>query len=381
MSKKCVQVVSIMVLVAFLAVFLFSFLAPLVASAETQSELKDKINKAKSEKQDIMAEKAEIDKKIASIQGEIDNIQGDIDELTSKINQKENELNEVKAKADAQYETMKVRLRTMYEDNSASYITLLFSGESLSDIVSYAELIKQVLNHDDNIYEEFMDTQKEIEKVKGEIETERTQEQEKKSAVEGKKSELKEQTAKLQSTADKLSSDIAAYQKAYDAAEAAQKKAREEAARRAAQAQAQAQSSGNTTYTYSGGKFQWPAPGYSTITSQHGWRTHPILKTQRYHAGIDIGVPMGSTIVAAEAGTVVTATYNPGGYGNYVVISHGSGVSTLYAHNSSLCVSVGQKVSRGQKIANAGSTGLSSGPHCHFEVLVNGVTVNPLSYL
>ncbi|NLO25140.1 MAG: M23 family metallopeptidase [Clostridiales bacterium] len=129
-----------------------------------------------------------------------------------------------------------------------------------------------------------------------------------------------------------------------------------------------------------GGKFVWPAPGYNYITSDYGWRVHPIYKTRKYHAGIDIRVPWGKKIVAAGAGKVIYAnTY--GGYGKTVIIDHGGGITTLYAHNSSLNVKVGTVVTAGTTIALAGSTGVSTGPHLHFEVRKNGEVVNPRPWL
>ena len=376
MNQKLTKIVAVVILICFLSVFAISFLSPfVVGAAQNKSELQNKINKAEAEKKTVLAEKSELETKIDTIQAEIDGIQGDIDKLSSKISEKEVELQEATEKSKAQYESMKIRLRTMYEDNSSSYITLLFSGESLGDIVSYIELIKQVLNHDDNMYDEFLETQTKIEKDKKEIEDARSLEQEKKQSVESKKSVLVSEKSKLQSAADKLTNDIDAYKKAYAEAEAAEQRARAEAARAAAN-----QSSSGATVSPSAAGFIWPAPGNTRITSEYGWRIHPTMGVNKFHSGIDIATPSGVPIVAAAAGTVVTATYNTG-YGYYVVVSHGNGLSTLYAHHSSISVSVGQKVSQGQQLALSGSTGFSTGPHLHFEVLVNGSTVNPISYL
>ena len=123
----------------------------------------------------------------------------------------------------------------------------------------------------------------------------------------------------------------------------------------------------------------WPCPSCHYITSQFGWRYHPIYHTQKYHSGVDIGASYGATIVAADGGTIITAG-SVSGYGNCVVINHGNGITTLYGHMSSIAVSVGQKVSKGQTIGYVGSTGNSTGPHLHWEVTVNGVRQNPLNY-
>ena len=126
------------------------------------------------------------------------------------------------------------------------------------------------------------------------------------------------------------------------------------------------------------GSFVWPATSY-LVTSEYGYRIHPLQGVQKFHSGIDIGAGAGTPIYAAAAGTVATATYNDS-YGNYVLINHGGGNSTLYAHMSSMAVSSGAYVTQGQVIGYVGSTGWSTGPHLHYEVRLNGSTVNPLSY-
>jgi murein DD-endopeptidase MepM/ murein hydrolase activator NlpD len=131
---------------------------------------------------------------------------------------------------------------------------------------------------------------------------------------------------------------------------------------------------------YIGGKIGWPSPGYYKITSPYGYRNHPILKKKKLHTGIDIAVPKGSDIIAANAGKVIYSGYN-GGYGNTIIIDHGGKISTLYAHNSKLLVKVGDEVEKGVAVAKSGSTGLSTGPHLHFEVRENGQHVDPMKYL
>jgi len=128
------------------------------------------------------------------------------------------------------------------------------------------------------------------------------------------------------------------------------------------------------------GVFTWPTPGYTTITSPYGMRYHPILKTRKMHTGVDIGAPMSATIVAADSGKVIYAGWMEG-YGQVLVIDHGNGLSTLYAHQSAFLVSNGQTVTKGQAIGKVGSTGWSTGPHLHFEVRINGSYTDPMPYL
>ena len=132
--------------------------------------------------------------------------------------------------------------------------------------------------------------------------------------------------------------------------------------------------------SYDGGAFCWPAPSYTRVSSEYGYRIHPIYGTQKFHNGVDLAAPGGSPILAAYDGVVVAATYNAS-MGNYVMIDHGDGLYTIYMHASSLLVSAGQSVSRGQKIALVGSTGNSTGNHLHFSVRLNGSYVSPWNYI
>lgn len=383
MSRNLKRIVTIIVLICFIGISLFSVVAPFLVHAEpTQSDIDEvqrkkeaeqqKINEASSQKRDALNEKGEIERKIDTAQSEIDTLQKDIDSASSKIAQKEAELAETEQKAKNQYEAMKLRLRTMYEDNSSSYITLLFSGETLSDIVSFIELIKQLLDYDNNMYDNLIATKKRIEETKKEIEAEKANYQKSQNIFLSKKSELQGLNSELSGTISKLENDIEEYKKAYAEFE------RQEAALKAEIA-GTLQNSSSGGASYSGGQLAWPAPGYTYITSKFGNRLHPTLKVYKLHTGFDIGAPMNASVVAAEDGKVVTAKYNTA-YGNYIVINHGNGLSTLYAHNTTLLVSVGDQVTRGQTIAKVGSTGFSTGPHLHFEVLKNGACTDPAAY-
>lgn len=384
MNSTLKRIVTIIILVCFIGITLFSVIVPFMASAaptqsqvdavtQKKNEQQQKINETKKKQQGFLDEKSAIEKKIESAQSEIDAIQKDIDDASLRIAQKEEELALAEEKAENQYETMKIRLRTMYEDNSSSYIALLFSGENFSDIFSYAELIKQLLNYDNNMYDNLMETKNNIEDSKIAIELEKEKYEQSQSAIISKRDDLKGLESDLNKTISKLNNDIETYKKAYAEFE------RQEAALKAEIA-ATLKKSGSGGASYSGGKLAWPAPGYTTITSPYGYRIHPTLKVYKLHTGVDFAAPMNATVVAAEDGLVVTAQYNSA-YGNYIVINHGNGLSTLYAHNTTLLVSAGQQVSRGQTIAKVGSTGFSTGPHCHFEVLLNGSCTDPMAYL
>ena len=383
MNYNLKKIVTIIILVCFIGISLFSAIVPFLAqAAPSQSDInaiqekkdaeKEKIDKATREKKDALNRKSEIEQKIDSTQSEIDALQDDIDNANTRIAKKEAELAAAEEKADRQYEAMKLRLRTMYEDNSASYISLIFSGESISDTLETIELIKQLLNYDNNMYDKFVTTKNEIADAKKVIETEKSNYEKAQNTHKAKRSELQGLKSELSSTISSLDSDIEEYKKAYAEFE------RQEAALKSQIANTLKNSTSGGA-SYSGGVIEWPAPGYTRITSPFGYRIHPTLGVYKLHTGFDIAAPMNATVVAAEDGNVVTAQYNAA-YGNYIVINHGNGLSTLYAHNTTLLVSAGTQVTRGQAIAKVGSTGFSTGPHLHFEVLKNGTCTDPASY-
>ncbi|NLW65705.1 MAG: M23 family metallopeptidase, partial [Clostridiales bacterium] len=198
--------------------------------------------------------------------------------------------------------------------------------------------------------------------------------------MQAKKADLENQITAAEGVIKQLEADIERYKVEYETNEAQEQAIRNQIGQLEAQLAQQSANNG-TTPTPGTGAYMWPVAGTSTgnVSSYFGYRTHPIFGDQRFHSGVDISAGSGTTIMAADSGTVLSATYHYS-YGNYVVISHGSGSSTLYAHMSSIAVSAGQSVSKGQTIGYVGSTGCSTGPHCHFEIRVGGSLVDPLSY-
>jgi len=237
-------------------------------------------------------------------------------------------------------------------------------------------VVKRVAEYDSDKLEEIESSMTEVEKLKADLLAQKEEVVSLKSEQDSKKEELDGYRKESQDIIDKLQKDIAAFEKEYEIAKQLEAQARAEAERLRRQSDATM----NLPANYTGGKFLWPSNTTRLVTSPYGYRIHPVTGKSRFHAGIDIGAAHGTSILAANDGVVIVSGYNSGGYGNYVVINHGGGYTTLYAHCSSLLVSVGQKVSRGQVIARCGSTGMSTGPHIHFEVQVNGTTTNPMQY-
>ncbi len=406
-NKLIVRVLAMIALVAFLAVSLITIIPTSVGaesaqsklkSAQTkQSELKSKINSTQSQINDNTKKKEAIDSEISKVQAQIDTLNSKISDSNNKIAAKQTELAAAEEESREQYDNYLNRAKMMVERGSVTYLEVLLNSKSFSDLLARYSVVKQIVRYDSQKLDELKAIEQKIASIKTDLENEKANLVSLKADETAQMNTLSAKRAESQQIIAGLEADKSSYEQALDNAEKAEANARAEikrlaeeaekkaAAAAAARAKSSSGSSGGTktsAATYSGkysGSMIWPSSG--SVTSPYSTRVHPVTGKVRKHAGIDIGSPYGSNIVAAAAGTVIVAGYNAGGYGNYVVISHGSGISTLYAHASSLCVSVGQTVSQGQVIAKVGSTGMSTGAHCHFEVHVNGADTNPMQYL
>jgi murein DD-endopeptidase MepM/ murein hydrolase activator NlpD len=338
------------------------------ANLNTSRDVQNAIDGKKAENRNLEKEKEAADQKVAAIESTLAVLQGELDVHNANLVRLEAELEEAAAAAAAQYETLKKRIRVMYEQGSDNYLDVLLSSGSLTDFLNRFEIIKQIAEYDNNRLNTLRDTMQKIDETARQVETEKTAKEGKMASYQSEKAKLNSEQAKRDAIIDENNADIEELKELY-----AQKDAQEKAARAAAAARM----SQNTKFV--GGAMEWPAPGYYNITSHFGYRFHPVLKINRLHAGMDIGAPRGAVIVAANEGTVLTARYSSS-YGNHVIIDHGGGVATLYAHGSGIVVTEGQKVTRGQQLMKCDSTGLSTGPHLHFEVIVNGSNVDPASY-
>lgn len=359
------------------------------AVAAQRAEMQQNINQLLSEKSGVLEQKQVLDDKNELARQEIELINEQIGLFTSLIKQKEEELEKAKAAEKAQYDMFKSRVRAMEENGSYTYLALLFKAKSLSDLLTNIDMVSEIMTSDKRLYDKYTEARANTETVKAEYEHTLGELGEKEKELEAEKAKLEKEIEAAIKVITDLESNIAEHEAVYAEAKAkeaeiqsqmnkiaAQLKAQEEAARRAALAAQQQYTGAGSTAT---GSYTWPVPASNLVTSPYGNRVHPISGQTRFHAGIDIGAGTGSAVVAADSGTVSVAT-NGGGYGNYIMIYHSNGNYTLYAHLHSMSVSVGQSVTKGQTIGGVGSTGYSTGPHLHFEVRVNGGTVNPLQY-
>lgn len=392
--KRGAAVCALIVIIAFLAAIVFPAFMN-TASAATSAELKKELasaqanrDAAKKQLQNVQNNKASVAKEITNIDVAISQAETDIANTEAAIAQsninieiKTQELAVAEANCIEYDDTFKTRARIMYENGTGSYIEVLLGSTSFGDFLSRVEMIKEIVDYDKKMLAQLIASRNAISEAKAALEEEKTNLEIRQTQLETKKEELSTRLEAKNLLMQQLEADAAEYEKLYAKQAAEAEKVEKELKAQAAKEAAAAKAAGSSqTVKYTGGKLQWPVPSSSRISSNYGYRIHPIYKTKRLHAGLDIAAGYGSAIVAAEAGTVISAAYSSS-YGYYITVSHGGGLATLYAHCSSLVAKAGDKVTRGQTIAKVGSTGASTGNHCHFEVRINGATTDPLAYL
>lgn len=334
---------------------------------------KKELASLQSQKSSILAEIEKLDAAIEAATEEIEVQQQLITELEGLIEVKELELAESQQKEETQYAKLKDRVRFMHENGSMSYLSILLSSDDFADFLSRYEIVSQISKYDKNLFEELKALKEQIAEQKASLEADhadavtlKASMDENKRTLEVQFNERNAQMKKVEEAEAEAKAQYAEIAKEEDKITAAVQKAVRELA---------AQSSS----TYVGGSMMWPLPAANNvITCKYGMRTHPITGVYKLHTGIDLRASTGTKIYAANAGTVIKATYSSA-YGYYVVVNHGGGTSTLYAHMSKMAVKNGQKVSQGTVLGYVGSTGYSTGPHLHFEVIKNGNYVNPVT--
>ncbi|WP_440254127.1 murein hydrolase activator EnvC family protein [Dialister succinatiphilus] len=341
--------------------------------------------------EDVSAKLKQIQADLDAANAKLQSIQTKQAEINAQIAQTQNEIVKMEAYLKTRQDVLNRRVRAIYMHGQLNYLEVILGANSFSDFANRVELLKRVIRSDYNLILEIQKQKAAIEAKKAQLEEDKRQLDALAAEAEKTRQEIAKKKAEQQKVLDAAKSNKAAAAQMEQDLNAQlasvrnliqQRLAAAEAARQAAQQQAASDDEGgggsDDNYVQGTGAMGWPCSG--PITSPFGYRTHPIFGTTIFHAGIDIGVDYGTPIHAADSGVVVYSGWISG-YGNAVIIDHGGGISTLYGHNQSLAVSEGQSVSKGSVIAYAGSTGNSTGPHCHFEVDVNGSPVNPMGYL
>lgn len=394
---KAGKILSI-VLCFSMAVSCFSVSAFAASSAELNtindkiSDAQQELKKGKSKQNDLLGQIDDVNEKVEAVEAEIADLDNKINIKLAEIDEKQAELNQTQAEIDQQTEDLGERLRVMYKNGETGIMEVILGSSDIVEMVSNIHMVQMLYKYDMDVLEQLqvkyqqLETQKaELESMEAELESDRSAKQAREDELNANLSELESLEAKVASDNEALEAQIDQLNREADKLTAELKAAQEAAARQKASSADSGSStaivsSSSSTSSYGGGAFTWPVPNYARISSYFGYRMHPILHYSKFHSGLDIAASSGTPIIAASSGTVIySGTRN--GYGKTIMIDHGGGLVTLYGHCSSLLVGSGTSVSRGQTIALVGSTGQSTGPHCHFEVRKDGTPVNPQSYL
>lgn len=352
--------------------------------ATQRADLKNQLKSVQADKNEAVNKRKNLEQQINYLQEEIDNLTAQLEQYAALIAEKEQEVADNEAREAAQFALFQKQCRAMEKEGTVTYWSILFSADSFSDLLDKVNTINAIADYNQSVCDQLQAAREALQQAKAELEeaqmeTEatRTEQKEAQTELEGQKKEvqalitqiaadekaLKDEDAKLEKAAKEMDAEIAKQEKALQAAI-------EEARRKA-----------SNQYQFDPGTgFYWPLPKERvSVTSFFGPRTHPITKQYHNHSGTDIGAYAGTEIYAAHGGVVLTSAYHSS-YGNYVVLSRGDGITTLYAHMSKRAVKEGDIVSQGQVIGYVGSTGSSTAPHLHFEVRVNGERKDALKY-
>lgn len=365
--------------------FIHPFVPILADDLEDQlQDIQGQIDESRNEQASWQEVIEEVGTKLKAIQADLDAanarltaIQKEQADTNRKIQETAAAILEAQNRLQQRQQILNKRVRSIYIHGQLSYLEVILGSKSFSDFANRLELLRRVIHSDYDLILEIQNQKAQIEAKKAQLEKDKAhldvlaaEAQKEQDAIAAKKAEQQrvlEQARANKSAAEQLERDL------IDRSKQVQSLIQERLRQRET-----ASSGSDESYTQGSGVMSWPCNG--VITSPYGYRVHPIFGTTIYHSGMDIGVDYGTPIHAADSGTVIYSGWISG-YGNAVIIDHGGGVQTLYGHNQSLNVSEGESVSKGSVIAYAGSTGNSTGPHCHFEVRVNGEPADPMAYL
>lgn len=374
---------------------------------QAQEEANANAEKYQKKVDKLTAAVNELDKQATDISTQIVEKKQQAEDLQNEIDETQTKLAEAQVSEDNQYEAMKKRIQYLYEEGDVAYIDALMSSASFEDSLNKSEYVDQLSTYDQKQLNKLVKTKNDIAEYQQTLKDDLADVEKVKADLETKQADLDDVISQKNAEINKYSDDVemqkalaAEYakqeseldDKLAELARQEQQRLEEERKQREAEQQQQDNNGGsdnsgsdsdnsgsnNGGSTTGSGQFIWPVSG--PITDYFGPRESPTAGASSNHMGIDIGCSYGVPIAAADAGVVTVAEWGESG-GNYVMIDHGNGFVTMYLHNSSLAVSVGDVVSQGQTIAYAGSTGYSTGTHCHFSVFLNGSYVNLLDYL
>lgn len=340
------------------------------------TNIQQQAEEAQRKAEQARSKERSISDQLRRIQGELDSAQDEFESINDQLENTEEQIQSntelatrLTAKMQSQTKVLHRRIRDIYKNGQVNYVDVLLGAKDFNDFVSRMDILKRILAYDNALIQSTKADRLALEKARSQLETDRLKIIDLRKQAVVKRDQVASRRQERQGVLNAATYEREMAERAYR--ELIETSKQIETMIRRIQ-------SGEKNIGGSTGTMVWPAEG--EITSPFGWRVHPIFGTQRLHTGIDIGADYGDATRAADGGVVIHSDWM-GGYGNAVIIDHGNGISTLYAHNSQLLVSEGQTVAKGQTVARVGSTGYSTGPHLHFEVRQNGSPVNPLNFL
>jgi murein DD-endopeptidase MepM/ murein hydrolase activator NlpD len=333
-----------------------------------------RLSTVRRQEQSLLQELTNLERRLERAEQELAQLERNLAQTERNISATTQALNEAEAELEWQTEILGNRLRALYENGSVSYLEVILGATTFSDFINRVDLMQEIIAQDVSLLEMIQQKRAEIAQKKIELENQKAELLVLQERAQAKQAQLASDTQRREVLLDAIHQERRALEAALDELEQTSRQL-EEIIR-----QLQLEQGGDGLVAPSKGSMIWPTGPTRRVSSEFGNRRHPILGYNRFHSGIDIAAPHGQAVYAAASGKVLFSGVQ-GGYGNTVIINHGGGISTLYGHNSSLLVKAGQVVARGQIIARVGSTGLSTGPHVHFEVRINGSPNNPRDWL
>lgn len=344
-------------------------LADLQRQAEEQQA---KTNEASAKVESVSERLRQIQEELRVATAEYKKVKGQLDSVEDKISDNTELLQKTEADLKVKNKKLQQRVRDIYINGQISYVDVLFGAKDFADLMTRMDVLKRIIKHDYDLIMKVKEEKATVENTRAQLEKDKAEAEVLVTDAQAKRAKVEDKESEQQVLLDQAIYDRDTSERMYEEIMAASQEVANMIRR------SHMSSAGYSGAPAGAGGMIWPISG--PITSEFGWRTHPIFGTARFHSGLDIGGDYGMPIYAAASGTVIYAGWISG-YGNAVIIDHGGGVTTLYGHNDSLNVSEGENVAQGQVIAMCGSTGNSTGPHCHFEVRENGEPVSPYGYL